>query len=149
MNAWGWLENVALFVATTIAAAILGSILLCAVVFWPAWLDLGNWAGDAKFGVEALVAATVISMPMIGIGLLLFGLPADYALRRLRLQSGFAYMAAGLGGGFLLSLVFNAKGDAPWGSAFVTCMGYGLITATLFWLIVRRGRPGESVSQSS
>lgn len=84
--------------------------------------------------------ATLFSGPFVAAGLVVFGLPVDYLLRRQGIWGAPAYVASGaLGGLFLGALVGLPLGT---GAIFFLLIGlaYGVVTASLYWFLFPRIR---------
>src|SRR6185436_13753001 len=99
---------------------------------------------DMRVVTRLLPDLLTMSVLPVAAGLLLFGLPIDWALRKGGYRRGVAYGAAGALGG-------SAIGFAPafWiggyfqhqlaGTFALIGMDYGLVTALIAWLVFRRG----------
>jgi hypothetical protein len=133
----------AAFIATAGVGSLLGSLLATAILV----------VVDAIAGRPVLIGAAasifpyllVLSAPLVTLGLVLFGLTADRALRAGGNRLWAHYAAAGaLGGaaiGFLIARV-SIGGLPPPSAGLLESIGagYGLATAVIFWLVFRRGR---------
>jgi len=127
---------VGLAVATVLISALVGSVLLVAIFAWP---ELGRDVQSIDGMLAVFLPILVFSTPWTALGLLLFGLPADFVLRKTEVRHPLAYAGCGTAGGLvLMAIVFG--GDLP-GPAALTGAGYGLVTSLVFWALFRRWRP--------
>jgi hypothetical protein len=127
---------VGLCVATVLISALVGSAALIAILAWP---ELGLNVHSIEDLLAVFFPILVFSMPWIALGLLLFGLPTDFVLRKTEVRHPLAYAGCGtVGGVVLMAILFG--GDLP-GPAALTGVGYGLVTSLVFWALFRRGRP--------
>lgn len=100
-----------------------------------------NWFYERFFASELYAAghplargvfALAFSFPYILVGLVLLGLPADYALRRLRLDGPFPFAVTGAATGVIWGLILLP---------YVTAYGYfntafyGCVCALFWWLL--------------
>jgi len=121
-------------VATVLGSAILASIALTLIM-------AGVSAAD-EIALDLFLLASFVSTPFIVLGLVLFGLPADYVLRAIECRNPLAYAACGLFGGLVLAAIVTGS-DRGFGPIGLAGMGYGLVTSLVFWTLFRRWRPAE------
>jgi hypothetical protein len=133
------LRAVVRFVVTVAVAAPVGAVVALAV---PMAVD--PEPGQMRGAIAVFPDFLKMSAPIVAGGLLLFGLPVDWALRRRGYRRAAAYGAAGaLGGGvigYFTALVLGGYFSRHLAGPF-TLFGvdFGLVTAVTFWLVFRRG----------
>jgi hypothetical protein len=133
---------IGLGVATILVSALLGSLLLVLFLAIPEWppARVGN---PADMALSLLLFSLFISTPFVALGLILFGLPADYVLRRIEIRNPLAYAACGMLGGLILGAIIVRDNAWDLGNFGLISMGYGLATSLVFWTFFRRWRPAE------
>jgi hypothetical protein len=127
-------------VATVLASALLGSLVLLLILAIPE-MPPARVGSAADMALSLLFFALVVSTPFIALGLILIGLPVDYVLRRVEIRSPVAYAACGMLGGLILGAVIVHDNAWDLGNFGLISMGYGLATSLVFWTLFRRWRP--------
>lgn len=129
-------------VATVLVSTLLGSLLLVLFLAMPEWPPARVGSG-ADMALTLLFFSLFISAPFVALGLILFGLPVDYVLRRIEIRNPLAYGTCGIFGGLILGAVIVRDNMWDLGNFGLISMAYGLITSLVFWTLFRRWRPAE------
>ena len=128
------------------ALAILGAALVCSLALTAIDALLAWSRGEImEFGPLWLFKALLLlSIPAVTVGLIVIGLPADWLLSRRNRRGWRAYATAGMLGGLAAGLAIGLTDPALPPGLWAVGIGYGLVTASIYWwLFPRRRRIGS------
>ena len=142
------LRHAAAFLLSSLAGAFCSVVII--ILSWNEPIA----SGSQSFYFVALFWGTLLSLPYVGAGLAVFGLPVTWCLHRHIANPWFGLLAAAWGGvaGQITHYLFNAgrsgEDELGWlaGIQYVGAL-YGVTTGVAWWLIYRRllaDRPDEA-----
>jgi hypothetical protein len=121
--------------AVVVAACICGA----GVAFGSVLLFGPAPAGGALTALfSTLMVAILVSVPLVGAGTVVIGIPADWLLRRLGLRHPLVYAGVGAAAGFLPAIPFAVAMGDNLGPMPLIFPAYGLVAACSYWYFVTR-----------
>jgi uncharacterized membrane protein YeaQ/YmgE (transglycosylase-associated protein family) len=131
------LRALGLGLLTICVSSLIGSAMLVFIIAGPGpdW----DWAGLGRYARRS-AGAGAAALPFVAVGLVAFGLPVDWLLRRIEQRGRLAYGAFGLVGGLFGGTLLGLFTQYPTPLAWIGAL-YGLVTALIFRLVFARYRP--------
>jgi len=131
------LRALGLGLLTICVSSLLASAMLVFIVAGPGsdW----DWAGLGSYA-RWIAGAGAAALPIVAVGLVAFGLPVDWLLRRIEQRGRLAYGAFGLAGGLLGGVLLGLFTQFPTPPLAWIGALYGIVTALIFRLIFARFR---------
>jgi hypothetical protein len=123
-----------------ICAVVVAACICGAGVAFGSILLFGPVAGGSAVAdlFSRLAVATLVSVPLIGAGTVVIGIPADWLLRRSGLRHPLGYAGVGAAAGFLPGIPLAVAMGDNLGFLPLIFPAYGLVAASSYWYFVTR-----------